>query len=71
MLSVTWIFIGFVVGLLLVAVFSPPKRKDPRLPTPQDNSLFHTETGCVTFKTSEVDCTPEARSLNFVASQNK
>ena len=71
MLSVTWIFIGLLVGLLLVAVFSPPKRKDPRLPTPEDNRLFHTESGCVTFKTTEVPCTEEARSLNFIASQNK
>lgn len=71
MFSTTWIFIGLLVGMLVVAVFEPPVRKDLQLPTPDDDSVFKTESGCVKFKSEEVPCTPEATSLNFVASQHK
>ncbi len=71
MISLTWIFIGAVVGLLLVSVFTPPNRKVPTLPTPHCTDVFHTGTGCVTFRTEEVECGPSATSLNLVASQHK
>ena len=71
MLDVFWLFIGILVGLLVVAVFIPPNQKDNQLPTPDDESEFHTKTGCVKFKAEEVPCTDDATSLNFVASQHK
>jgi hypothetical protein len=71
MISVLWLFIGAVVGLLLVTVFAPPARKVPSLPTPDNNEVFQTENGCVKFKAEEVECMPSASSLNFIASQNK
>jgi len=71
MFSIAWIFIGAIVGLLLSAVFAPPSRGDAQLPTPNTKKVFHTPTGCVKFKTHEVDCSRESTSLNFVASQHK
>jgi len=71
MFSISWIFIGLLVGMLIVAVFEPPMRKDMHLPTPEDTSVMHTTSGCVKFKSTEVPCTSDATSLNFVASQHK
>ena len=64
-------FIGALVGLLVVAVFTPPDRKVPALPLPNTSDVFYTASGCVTFKTTEVPCTERATSLNFIASQHK
>ena len=69
MLSIMWMFTGILVGLLIVAVFEPPARKDMKLPTPNDKSILHTTSGCVKFTTTEVPCSNDATSLNFVASQ--
>jgi hypothetical protein len=63
MISVEWMFIGAIVGLLVVSVFRPPPRKLPALPTPDDNEPFMTKTGCVKFKSMETECTPTATSL--------
>lgn len=71
MFSTTWIFIGCLVGMLVVAVFEPPIRKDLQLPTPNTKNTFKTQTGCVKFRTEEIPCSSEATSLNFIASQNK
>ena len=71
MISIQWLFVGFLVGLLIVAVFVPPARKLPELPTPGLDHSLHTGTGCVKFKATEVPCTKEAVSLNFIASQHK
>jgi hypothetical protein len=71
MFSLFWIFVGFVVGLLISSVFTPPLRKVSQLPTPEDKSLLHTDTGCVTFHTREVPCVKYTSSLNFIASQHK
>jgi hypothetical protein len=32
---------------------------------------MHTTSGCVKFKSTEVPCTSDATSLNFIASQHK
>ena len=69
MLSVFWAFVGMLSGLLISAVFIPPNHKDNQLPSPEDKSEFHTKSGCVKFKAEEVECTPEATSLNFIASK--
>ena len=71
MISLTWLFIGAIVGLLVVSVFIPPNRKVPSLPTPNSDDVYHTPTGCVKFKTEEVECMPSATSLNFIASNHK
>lgn len=69
MLSIFWLFVGMLTGLLISAVFIPPNRKDNQLPTPGDKGEFRTKTGCVKFKSEEVECTPEAKSLSFIASK--
>lgn len=71
MLDLFWLTIGAVVGLLLVAVFTPPNRNVPSLPTPDNEDVFKTATGCVKFKSEEVECMPSASSLNFIASEHK
>ena len=71
MLIPAWIFIGFLLGMLVVAVFEPPARKDVHLPTPNDHEPVYTGSGCVKFASIEVPCGPAASSLNFIASQHK
>jgi hypothetical protein len=71
MISITWLFIGVIVGLLVVSVFAPPARILPGVPTPDNDSLFYTKSGCVKFETKEVECMPSATSLNFIASQQE
>ena len=71
MFSILWIFIGFLVGLLISCVFTPPLRSIPQVPTPNSNAVMHTGSGCVKFKTSEVPCNGNTTSLNFIASQHK
>ncbi len=63
MISFQWMFIGAIVGLLVVSVFRPPPRKLPTLPTPDNNEPFMTHSGCVKFKATEAECTPTATSL--------
>jgi hypothetical protein len=63
MISPGWMFIGAIVGLLVVAVFRPPPRKIPTLPTPDNTEPFFTKSGCVKFKAKEEECTPTATSL--------
>lgn len=71
MIDIFWLFVGAIVGMLTASVFTPPNRNIPTLPTPDNDGIFKTKTGCVKFKSQEVDCGPEATSLNFVASQHK
>ena len=71
MINIFWVFIGAISGLLLVSVFTPPNRKVPSLPTPDNDEVFKTPHGCVKFKTEEVECMPSATSLNFIASEHK
>ena len=71
MFAIEWIFVGAIVGLLLVAVFVPPARNDMQLPTPFSKDVFRTPSGCVRFKTEEVACSDDASSLNFIASSHK
>ena len=61
--SLIWLFVGVLVGLLLSAVFVPPPRKDAQLPTPFSNSVYHTPMGCVKFRTRRVPCSESAGSL--------
>ena len=68
MFSLFWLFVGFLVGLTITAVFTPPLRNVPHLPTPHDGTPVHTGAGCVKFQTTEVPCPKNATSLNFIAS---
>ena len=63
LVSLIWLFVGVLVGLLLSAVFVPPPRKDAQLPTPFSNSVYHTPMGCVKFRTRRVPCSDSAGSL--------
>jgi len=69
MISLAWVFVGVLVGLLVVSVFSPPPRDEKAVPTPDSKHPFHTGTGCVRFKAVEVPCNGKQTSLNLVASQ--
>jgi hypothetical protein len=71
MFAIEWIFVGVIMGLLLVSVIAPPARADMQLPTPFTKSVFRTPTGCVRFRTQEVSCSDDATSLNFIASSHK
>lgn len=69
MISLLWVFAGTLVGMLIVAVFSPPPRDEKGVPTPDSKKPFHTATGCVKFKAVVVPCDGKQTSLNLVASQ--
>lgn len=71
MLSLFWAFVGFLVGLLVTSVFTPPLRNIPDVPLPDKHNAMYTGSGCVRFKAEEVTCTPNAVPLNLVASQHK
>lgn len=71
MLSLSWTFTGFLAGLLIAVVFTPPLRKVPRVPTPTDVNVLETGTGCMKFTAKEVPCDKNASSLNFIAAQHK
>jgi hypothetical protein len=64
MISLVWVFAGVIIGLLIVAVFEPPKRQIPALPTPGDNDIYHTKAGCVKIQASEIECSSDSVSLN-------
>lgn len=68
MISLLWVFVGVLVGLLMVSVFIPPVRETQDVPTPDKSSVFFTKTGCVSFKSKEVPCSSDSKSLNFIAS---
>ena len=69
MISLLWLFVGPLVGMLIVSVFSPPPRDEKGVPTPNSKHTFHTNTGCVKFKPVEVPCDGKQTSLNLVAQQ--
>jgi len=68
MISLLWLFAGILVGLLMVSVFVPPVREVQDVPTPDKSNVFFTKSGCVKFKTKEVPCSEDSKSLNFIAS---
>jgi len=71
MFSIFWLFVGFLTGLIISAVFTPPIRDVMQVPIPNGYNLLHTGTGCVKFTTTEVPCGKDSTSLNFIASQHK
>lgn len=71
MFSLFWGFVGFLVGMLMVAVFAPAPRKIPSVPTPTDHEAHDVGSGCVKFKADEVDCDGTETALNVLASKHK
>ena len=71
MLSLFWVFTGFLTGLLVAVVFIPPMRKVPKVPTPTEKNVLETGAGCMKFTAKEVPCDKDAGSLNFIAAQHK
>ena len=63
-----WTFAGVIMGMLMAVVFIPPVRELPGVPTPDKSTAFFTKTGCVKFKATEVPCSGDSKSLNFIAS---
>lgn len=63
-----WTFAGVLMGMLMAVVFIPPVRELPGVPTPDKSTAFFTKTGCVKFKATEVPCSSDSKSLNFIAS---
>ena len=68
MIELRWLVAGLVSGLLIATVLVPPRRKTMAVPSPADQGLFHTDTGCVRFTSVEVPCGAESDSLNTLAS---
>lgn len=75
MLSAWYVFVGFLVGLVVVAVFVPPVRHTKMLPDPKyPNIVFKNpkvENGYFQVKCIEVPCTSETDSLNLLSSLHK
>ncbi len=70
-LSIPLLFAGILTGLVLSAITSPPTRKMPKVPEPNDPTTYRMETGCVRVQASEVPCTSETDSLNILAAEHK
>jgi hypothetical protein len=68
MIDLRWFVAGLILGMLLSTVFIPPTRKLKSVPSPNDSSVYHTDTGCVRFISEEVPCVEGADSLNLLAS---
>ena len=71
MIELRWLSAGLIFGLLVSTVLIPPTRKQIKVPQPNDNSVYHTVTGCVRFAATEVPCVQGADSLNLLASLSK
>ena len=69
MIQLPWLAAGVIFGLLISTVMVPPSRKIKSLPSPNDSSTFHMDTGCVRFVSEEVPCTAEPDSLNLLANK--
>ena len=71
MFHLLWIVAGIIVGMLIACIIVPPTRKQVAVPSPYDNDVFHTDTGCVRTHAIEVPFGSEADSFNLLASLNK
>ena len=69
MIELPWLAAGVIFGLLISTVMVPPSRKIKTLPSPNDESTYHMDTGCVRFVSEEVPCTAEPDSLNLLANK--
>jgi hypothetical protein len=68
MIDIRWFVAGLILGMLMSTVFIPPTRKLKSVPSPNDSSVYHTDTGCIRFVSEEVPCVQGADSLNLLAS---
>jgi hypothetical protein len=69
MIDLRWVFAGIILGMLISTVMIPPNRAEKVVPQPYDNSVYHTDVGCIRMHTEEVPCGKEADSLNLLASK--
>jgi hypothetical protein len=68
MISIDWLFYGFLTGMIIAVVFRPPVRKIPKTPTPETgNEAFYTDSGCVKFHATQVKCDNTELSLNALS----
>jgi hypothetical protein len=56
MISLLWLFVGALAGLLIVSVFTPPPRIEEGKPEPGKENKFNTPLGCVNLVAKEVPC---------------
>jgi hypothetical protein len=67
MLSLLWVFIGFITGLFIVSIFEPPFRTIPSLPVPNETNIFRTQKGgCVNIISEDIECSDKAISLGLI-----
>ena len=66
MLSLLWVFGGFIVGLFVVSIFDPPFSVVPALPTPGVSTFRTQKGGCVRIVSEETECTSNAISLGVI-----
>jgi hypothetical protein len=66
MLSLMWVFGGFIVGLFVVSIFDPPFRAVPSLPSPGVSTFRTQKGGCVRIISEETTCTSDAISLGVI-----
>jgi hypothetical protein len=59
-------FMGALVGLFMVSIFTPVAKKQIELPLPGEPKVFHTKMGCVKIQSEEISCSTEAISLNGI-----
>jgi len=68
MIQLTWLVAGVIIGMLIACIMSPPPRKKVSVPQPHDPTVYHTDTGCVRLRSSEVECPETSDSFNLLAS---
>jgi hypothetical protein len=59
-------FMGAILGLFIVSIFTPVTHIESELPTPGAPKKFHLKSGCITVHSEEVSCSTEAISLNLI-----
>jgi hypothetical protein len=71
MITLLYLFGGFVLGLIITTIFKPAPRVISGVPTPDDVNIYKTTTGCVRVRSIQVPCTTDAVALNILAEQHK
>ena len=75
MFSLSYVFAGFLIGMLVTTVFVPPTMYKKTMPDPaRPNLVFKNpkvENGFFNVRSIEVPCTGEVDSLNLMSILNK
>ena len=59
-------FMGAILGLFMVSIFTPVTHEEAKLPTPGPPKKFHLKSGCIIVHSEEVSCSTKAISLNLI-----